>query len=141
MKDSSVYIVSPPTLYVPPTGAAFCLISNDEDWQNEIVGLIEKGIKKAQLTFYVNNTEYIDPKAWIWYWHVASNCDLIICDTAHCTDHELRMCIGMTKIDLPVVFQIKAGNEELQTLFTSIGVPHFETLEELDALMEAGFGG
>lgn len=141
MQDSSVYIVSPPTLYIAPTGASFCLVSNNENWQNEIISLLEKGIEKAQLTFYVNNTEYIDPKAWIWYWHVAHNCNLIICDTAHCTDHELHMCLAMTKLELPVLFHISQGNEELQTLLNSISVPSFENIEELDGIMEASFGG
>ncbi len=140
MNDSSVYIVSPPTLYIPPTGVAFCLISNNESWQNEVIELVERGIKKSQLTFYINNTEFVDPKAWIWYWHVAPSCDLIICDTVHCTDHELHMSLGMLKQDLPVMFHVKAGNEELRTLLNSIGVPCFDGVEELDALMEAAFG-
>lgn len=140
MNDSSVYIVSPPTLYSPPRGVAFCLISNSEAWQNEVTTLIEKGINKNQITFYINNTEYVDPKAWIWYWHVAQNCDLILCDTVHCTDHELHMCLAMLKLDYPVVFQVKPGNEELATLLNSISVPFFESIEELDALLEAAFG-
>lgn len=139
MPDSSVYIVSPPTLYVPSEGAAFCLVSNSKEWQDEVIGLLEKGINKA-LTFFVNDVEYIDPKAWIWYWHVAKNCNLIICDTIHCTDHELHMCLAMTKLELPVMFQINAGNQELQTLLNSISVPYFENIEELDELMEAVFG-
>jgi hypothetical protein len=119
---------------------AFCLISNSETWQNEVTTLIEKGINKNQITFYINNVEYVDPKAWIWYWHVSPNCDLIICDTSHCTDHELHMCLAMLKMDLPVVFQVNPGNEELATLLNSISVPHFESIEELDSLLEAAFG-
>lgn len=141
MNDSSIYVVSPPTLYVPPMGAAFCLISNSEAWQTEVIDLIEKGIKKAQITFYANNTEYVDPKAWIWYWHVARNCDLIICDTAHCTPHELNMCLAMLKNSLPVIFHVKSANEELKTLLTALSIGHYDSLDELENLLEVIFNG
>jgi len=141
MKDSSIYLVSPPTLYVPPTGAAFCLISNNEEWQNEVTSLIERGIKKLQITFYANNTEYVDPKSWIWFWHVAKNCDLIICDSLNCTQQEFNMSMAMLKLGMPVVFRIKSTNEELQTLFHAIDVLYFETLEDLDNILESFFNG
>ena len=44
-------------------------------------------------------------------------------------------------LDVFVVRTLGApGNEELATLLNSISVPHFESIEELDSLLEAAFG-
>lgn len=134
-----MYIVSPPTLHLPNSGLSFCLVSNDEAWQTRIIEMLEKGIQN-QLTFFANETAVKDPKAWIWYWHVAQNCSMIIVDTASCTEHEIRMAIGMAKHDLPVVFNVKAGTEELTALLNVIQVPHFEEVEQLLLLLEAALG-
>lgn len=139
MSDSSVYVVSPPTLYMPPGGIGFCLISNNKTWQETIIELLEKGIQD-QLTFYANETGQKDPKAWVWYWHVASNCTMILVDVASCTEHELRMALAMTKDDLPVIFHVKPGNDELVALLNAIQVPSFEDYSDLLKLMEAGRG-
>jgi hypothetical protein len=73
LTDSNVYVVSPPTLYLPGGGLAFCLISNDKAWQDTVVNLVEKNVQHNQLTFYTNESGVKDPKAWIWYWHIADN--------------------------------------------------------------------
>lgn len=140
MSDSNVYIVSPPTLYLPSGGLTFCLISNNEEWQNNIVELLEKGIQN-QLTFYVNETAHRDPKAWVWYWHVASNSAMIIVDTASCSQHEMYMALAMCKLDMPVVFHVKPGNDELVSLLNAVTVPSFAEPEQLLILLEAAFGG
>lgn len=134
-----MYIVSPPTLHLPNGGLSFCLLSNNEAWQTPIIELLEKGIQN-QLTFYVNETAHKDPKAWVWYWHVAQNASMIIVDTASCTEHEMRMALAMTKHDLPVVFHTKPGNDELTALLNVVQVPHFEEVEQLLLLLEAALG-
>ncbi len=139
MSDSNVYIVSPPTLHLPNGGLSFCLISNNEAWQTSIIELLEKGIQN-QLTFYANESAVKDPKAWIWYWHVAQNCSMIIVDTASCTEHEIRMALAMTKHDLPVVFHNKPGQEEMSTLLNVVQIPNFEEVEQLLMLLEAALG-
>ena len=97
MDDSNVYVVSPPTLYMPGGGLAFGLIGNNKDWQGNIVELIEKGIPNHQLTFYVNETNSVDPNMWVWYWHIAGNCSMILCDVAHSTEQEIRTALAMCK--------------------------------------------
>lgn len=139
MSDSSVYVVSPPTLYMPTSGLAFCLISNDPAWQAQVIAVIESGVEE-QLTFYANETAVQDPKAWIWYWHVIDNCDMILCDTASCSEHEKLVAIAMTKLELPVVFYVKPGDDELVSLLNSIEVPFFDDMDKLPGIMEAGFG-
>lgn len=135
-----MYIVSPPTLYLPEGGLSFCLVSNDETWQSKIIELLEKGIQN-QLTFYATESSHRDPKAWVWYWHVANNASMIIIDTASCSEHEIRMALGMCKHDMPVVFSIKpTGNEELTSLLNAIQIPHFTEVEQLLLLLEAALG-
>lgn len=140
MTDSNVYIVSPPTLYLPGGGLSFCLISNDEKWQAKVIELFEKEMQN-QLTFFATETSTPDPKAWIWYWHVADNCSMVIVDAASCSEHEIRMALGMCKLDLPVVFHVKAGNDDFASLLHSIQIPSFQDIAELMALMEAGLAG
>ena len=140
MSDSSVYVVSPPTLYMPSGGLAFCLISNDKVWQDTIIDILEKGIKN-QLTFYANETAAKDPKAWVWYWHVVDNCGMVFVDTASCTEHEVRMALAMSKVDQPVIFHVKQGNDELVALLNAVDIPHFEDFEHLLAIMEVTLGG
>lgn len=140
MSDSSVYIVSPPTLYMPPGGLGFCLISNDKKWQDTVIGLLEKGIKN-QLTFYATETNAKDPKAWVWYWHVVSNCSLVFCDMSSCSEHEVHVALGMAKLNLPVVFHVKPGNDEFIALLNAIEIPWFEDFEQLLSIMESALGG
>lgn len=140
MSDSNVYIVSPPTLYLPSGGLSFCLISNNESWQNSVIELLEKGIQN-QLTFYATESSHRDPKAWVWYWHVANNCSMIVVDTASCSEQEIRMALAMCKHDLPVIFHVKPGNDEFVSLLTAIQIPHFAEFEQLLILMEAALGG
>ena len=140
MSDSNVYIVSPPTLHIPSGGIGFCLISNNKEWQDNVIGLLEKGIQN-QLTFYATETSTRDPNAWVWYWHVVDNCSMIFCDTASCTEHEIRMAIAMTKLDQPVIFHVKPGNTEFVALLNAVGIPSFEDFDELLAIMEATLGG
>ena len=140
MRDSSVYVVSPPTLYMPGGGLGFCLISNDKVWQDTVIGLLEKGIQN-QLTFYATETSTKDPKAWVWYWHVVDNCSLVFCDVASCSEHEVRMALAMTKLGLPVVFHLKPGNDEFVALLNAIEVPWFEDFNQLLAIMEVAVNG
>lgn len=141
MNDSNVYIVSPPTLHLPNGGLSFCLISNNQAWQDTIINAIEKGIQN-KLTFYTNENAVKDPKAWVWYWHVASNCSLIIVDTASCTEHEIRMALAMCKHDLPILFNLRpTGNDDFLALLTAIQIPSFEDVEQLLGLVEAGLVG
>ena len=139
MNDSNVYIVSPPTLYMPGGGLALCLISNDKTWQDQIISLIEKGVQN-QLTFFVNETAVKDPKAWVWYWHVVDNCNIIICDMASCSEHEIRVALAMAKIDHPVIFYVKPGNEEFISLLKAVDIAWFDDLEDLPNVLEALFG-
>lgn len=106
-----------------------------------MVNLVENGIDREQVTFYLNNSGFIDPKAWVWYWHVAKNCDLIICDTMSSTEHEIRMGLAMSKESLPVLFRTKQGDDDFVTLLYTISVPHYETLEELNNILENVFNG
>jgi hypothetical protein len=139
MSDSNVYIVSPPTLYLPTGGLSFCLVSNDETWQSNIIEMLEKGIQN-QLTFYATESSYRDPKAWVWYWHVANNCSMILIDSASCSEQEIRMAFAMCKHDMPVIFNVKQGNDELTSLLNAIQIPHFTEPEQLLLLMEAAIG-
>ncbi len=138
-KDSSVYLVAPPTLHLPPSGFSICLISNDEQFQTELVNLLDKGITKDQLTIYLNpNYQSIDPKLWIWYWHIINFTDLTIVDTKNITEQELRMSISVAG-KLPVIF--KTGfDDELDMLFRTNKSPTYSTLEQLDFFMEGVFG-
>ncbi len=102
--------------------------------------MLERGLNKNQLTFYTNEDDFVDPKLWHWYWHVAQNCNLVLCDAVHCTEHEIRMALGLLKIDVPVIFHIKAGDSEMASLLHAIGAPYFETLEQLDETLEALLG-
>jgi hypothetical protein len=140
LSDSNVYIVSPPTLYLPGGGLSFCLISNDEKWQTTIIELFEKEMQN-QITFFATETSTRDPKAWVWYWHVADCCSMIIVDTASCTEHEIRMALAMCKQDMPVIFHVKPGNDEFAALLHAIQIPSFQDISELMILMEAGLGG
>jgi hypothetical protein len=140
LSDSSVYIVSPPTLYMPGGGIGFCLISNDKAWQDTVIGLLEKGIQN-QLTFYATESSTKDPKAWVWYWHVVDNCSMIFVDMASCSEHEIRMAMAMSKLDQPVVFHVKPGNDEFVALLNAVDIPWFEDFEQLLALMEVVLGG
>lgn len=140
MTDSNVYIVSPPTLYLPGGGLSFCLISNNEKWQTSIIELFEKEMQN-QLTFFATETSIRDPKAWVWYWHVADNCAMIIVDTASCSEHEIRMAMAMCKTDMPVIFHVKPGNDEFVALLNAIQIPSFQDTEQLKLLMEAALGG
>lgn len=140
MNDSNVYVVSPPTLYMPGGGLGFCLISDDKVWQDSIISLLEKGVPSNQITFYTNESGQKDPKAWVWYWHVVDNCDMIICDTSSCSEHEVRMALGMCKLDQPVIFYTKPGNDEFVALLNAMGVPSFEDFEELLKILEVALG-
>jgi hypothetical protein len=140
LSDSNVYIVSPPTLYLPGGGLSFCLISNDETWQNKIIELFEKEMQN-QLTFFATETSIRDPKAWVWYWHVADSCSMIIVDATSCTEHEIRMALAMCKQDLPVIFHVKSGNDEFESLLHAIQIPCFKDIADLMTLMESALGG
>lgn len=140
MNDSNVYVVSPPTLYMPRGGLAFCLIGNDKSWQESITELFEQSIPSNQLTFYANESGSVDPNIWIWYWHIANNCSMILCDLAHSTEHEVRLALAMCKEDLPVVFHVKPGNEDFIALLNAIEIPWFEDNEHLLELLESAFG-
>lgn len=120
---------------------SFCLIGNDQAWLDEVVGLVEKGIDREQVTFFLNNTDFVDPKAWVWFWHVAKNCDLIICDGVSSSEHEIRMAMAMTKEGLPVLFRTRSGDTDFTTLLHAISVPHYEMLEELDQVLGVMFNG
>ena len=138
-KDLSVYLVAPPTLHLPPSGFSICLMSNDESFQTELVNLLDKGISREQLTIYLNpNFKSVDPKLWIWYWHIINFTDLTIIDTKNVTEQELRMSIAIANTK-PIIF--KTGyDDELDTLFKTIRCPTYSTLEQLDFFMEGIFG-
>lgn len=139
MSDSSVYIVSPPTLYLPTGGLSFCLVSSNKQWQENIVALLEKGIKN-QLCFFANEDGVKDPKIWVWYWHVATNCTMIFVDLASCSEQEIRMSLAMCKEGLPVVYHVKPGNQEFIALLNAIEIPYWENDEGFTSLMESRNG-
>ena len=140
MTDSNVYIVSPPTLYLPGGGLSFCLISNDEIWQTKIIELFEKEMQN-QLTFFATETAVRDPKAWVWYWHVANNCSMIVVDATSCSEHEIRMALAMCKLDMPVIFHVRPGNDEFVALLNAIQIPSFSDISQLMSLMESALVG
>lgn len=140
MSDSSVYVVSPPTLYMPGGGLGFCLISNDKEWQDSVIGFLEKGIQN-QLTFFANESGVKDPKAWVWYWHIVDNCSMVFVDMASCSEHEIRMALAMCKRSQPIMFHIKPGNDEFVALLNAIDIPWFEDMEQLVEIMEAALNG
>lgn len=139
MNDSSVYVVSPPTLHMPSGGLAFALISNDKVWQDAVISILEKGIQN-QLTFYANEAGVKDPTAWVWYWHVVDNCSMIFIDMASCSEHEIRMALAMAKLDQPVIFHVKPGNSEFVALLNAVDIPYFDDFERLLAIMEVTLG-
>lgn len=139
LSDSNVYVVSPPTLYMPGGGMAFCLIGDDKTWQGNVIELLEKTMQSNQITFYVNESGQKDPKAWVWYWHIVDNCDLIICDVSNTSEHEIRMALAMIKQDQPVIFHIRPGNDEFISLLNAISIPWFEEVENLIPILEATF--
>lgn len=140
MKDSNVYVVSPPTLHIPASGLSICLVSNDKAWQDEVIEMVEEGVQSDQLTFYANESGHPDPKAWIWYWHVVDNCQLVIVDMSTCSEHEIRMALAMCKLEHPVVFYVKPGNDEFITLLHAIQIPSFSDIASLSNLLESSFG-
>jgi len=140
LDDSNVSVVSPPTLYLPTSGLSICLISNDKAWQAEVIALVEEGVQSDQITFFANESGNSDPKAWVWYWHVADNCQLIIVDMANCTEHEIRMALAMCKVGHPVVFYVRSGNDEFLALLHAIQIPSFNDIESLSHLLESSFG-
>jgi len=140
LSDSSVYVVSPPTLYMPGGGLGFCLISNDKVWQDSVIGFLEKGIQN-QLTFFANESGVKDPKAWVWYWHIVDNCSMVFVDMASCSEHEIRMALAMCKLSQPVMFHVKPGNDEFVALLNAIDIPWFEDMEQLVEIMEAALNG
>lgn len=121
---------------MPMAGLSFCLISNDKRWQDNIIGLLEKGIQN-QLCFFTNEDGVKDPKVWVWYWHVAPNSSMIFVDMASCSEHEIRMTLGMCKEGLPVIYHVKPGNQEFVALLKAIDVPHWESQEDFVAIMES----
>lgn len=124
---------------MPSGGLGFALISNDKVWQDTVIGILEKGIQN-QLTFYTNEAGVKDPKAWVWYWHVVDNCSMIFVDMASCTEHEIRMALAMAKLDQPVIFHVKPGNDEFVALLNAVSIPSFEDFEHLLAIMELTLG-
>lgn len=139
MSDSNVYVVSPPTLYMPTGGVAICLISNDKSWQDKIVEIIESGIQD-QITFYANDSGVKDPKAWVWYWHIVDNCNMVLCDVASCTEHEVRVALAIAKLEHPIIFYVKPGNDEFIALLKASEILHFSDVDDLPTLLEALFG-
>jgi hypothetical protein len=139
MNDTGVYIVSPPTLYLPERGMSITLVSNSEEWQTEVITLVEKLLNDDQVTFFVGATDFKDPKAWIWYWHVAKNCDLVLCDTKSATEHERYMCFSMLKDSMPVIFHTQA-NTELSKLLKATHTPAYDDIDDLKSLLENALG-
>jgi hypothetical protein len=66
---------------------------------------------------------------------------MIIVDTASCSEHEIRMALGLCKLDMPVIFHVKSGNDDFAALLHSIQIPAFEDISDLMTLMEAALGG
>lgn len=105
-----------------------------------VIALLEKGLNQHQLTFYVNDNESVDPKLWTWYWHMAPTCNLVICDTIHSTEQEIRTALALLKYDVTVLFQVRPGDEEFASLLHTMSVPYYETVEQLDELLEVILG-
>lgn len=135
-KDTGVYLVNSPTIYLPPSGLSVCIISNNEAWQVQVVEMFEKIISQTQLTFFLNTTDYVDPKSWQWIWTVSKNCDLILVDGKHSTELERQVALCMAKDDQPVIFFIPDGlHVELKSILHQVSIPACSHPEQLEAVI------
>jgi hypothetical protein len=50
------------------------------------------------------------------------------------------MALAMTKVDQPVIFNTRPGNDEFVSLLNAIGVPSYEDPDELVKILELALG-
>ena len=135
-KDTGVYLVNSPTIYIPSSGLSVCLISNSEEWQVKVADIFEKMVHSTQLTFYLNTTDYVDPKSWQWLWTIGRGCDLILVDGQNSTALDIQLALCMCKEDLSVIFFIPDGlHVELKSMLNQVSIPSCNTVESLKLII------
>ena len=130
------YYITPPTLFLPPTGLRVSLIGVDDDWIDDLSDSLEDTLPSIPMTFYHLDNKSADQ--WQWQFHMMEQSNLIIVNVArsetidlllsflHIGDNKIWFYVDPDQVDKTIVTLLNtinanvfASHDEFHSMLTS----------------------
>jgi hypothetical protein len=133
------YYITPPTLFLPPTGLRVSLVGVDEDWIDNMSDELEDTLPSIPMTFYHLDTK--TSEQWQWQFHMMEQSNLIVVNVARCETVDLLLSflhIGDNKIWFYV--DPDEVDKNIMTLLNTINANVFANPAEFHSMLTAFIG-
>jgi hypothetical protein len=133
------YYITPPTLFLPPTGLRVSLIGVDEDWIDNMSDELEDTLPSIPMTFYHLDTKTSDQ--WQWQFHMMEQSNLIVVNVVQCQTIDLLLSF-LHMGDNKIWFYVDPDevNKDIMTLLNTINANVFANTAEFHSMLTAFIG-
>jgi len=133
MDDNQNFYITPPTIFMPPSGLRVTLLGTDDDWVDELTEELEETLPSIPMTFY-----HLDEKSvnqWQWLYMMTGHSDLLMINVAKATKNELLT--AFLHVGNKTWFFVDADevDTDLIVLLNSINANVFSDTDELGEMM------
>lgn len=137
--ETQHYYITPPTLFLPPSGLRVSLIGVDEDWIDNMSDELEDTLPSIPMTFYHLDTKTSDQ--WQWQYHMMEQSNLIVVNVARSLTIDLLLSflhMGDNKIWFFV--NPKEVDKNIIILLNTINANVFSSSDEFHSMLTAFIG-
>jgi len=133
------YYITPPTLFLPPTGLRVSLIGVDEDWIDNMSDELEDTLPSIPMTFYHLDSKTSDQ--WQWQFHMMEQSNLIVVNVAQCETIDLLVSF-LHMGDNKIWFYVDPDevDKDIMTLLNTINANVFANPAEFHGMLTAFIG-
>lgn len=133
------YYITPPTLFLPPTGLRVSLVGVDEEWIDNMSDELEDTLPSIPMTFYHLDTSTSDQ--WQWQFHMMEQSNLIVVNVAQCETIDMLLSF-LHMGDNKIWFYVDPDevDKNIMTLLNTINANVFSHPAEFHGMLTAFIG-
>ena len=133
MDDNQNFYITPPTIFMPPSGLRVTLLGTDAEWVDELTEELEETLPSIPMTFY-----HLDEKSsdqWQWLYMMTGHSDLLMVNVAKATKNELLTAFLHVGNKTWFFVDVDEVDADLVVLLNSINANVFSDTDELGEMM------
>lgn len=96
MSDSSSYLITPPSIFLPRRGLTFSLITRNSKWVENFMEMAEDKFPGTTVTFFSSHEE-ADVEKYVWEFQHATIADFVIVDMDSASDTDINIALIVSK--------------------------------------------
>ena len=124
MDDNQNFYITPPTIFMPPSGLRVALLGTDTEWVDALTEELEETLPSIPMTFYHQ-----------WLYMMAGHSDLLMINVAKATQNELLTAFLHIGNKTWFFVDVNEVDSDLIVLLNNINANVFSDADELGEMM------